>query len=495
MMLSRKGNRERESLSWQAIFLVFMGIFLVRNLMLPMVSDDIPYAFIWDGADRGNLLDGVGVRRPIESFGDILESQWSHYFTWGGRILGIGLTQLFAWEGKHLFDFLNTVVFSALALLVFRLGTGQGLRSLNRAYILWILFAFWFLLPDPFLTTLWMCGSCVFLWMALLEVLFLLPFALKYWREDFWEKPPSWSVPVMAISGLSAGWSVETGAAATAFIAFFSLLWFRKEGKLQPWMTTGFLFLCIGVLLLTQAPGEMVRLELQRQFEYNPALPPEMYWTPLMFQINFLECFWPVVRLWIPMLLLLVYYYLQLPKGKRWNKVTRFQAVLLSGALVVMLIMLFVPMAPARAGFFSTIAVLIASVSALRELLFHGREVYHRYRGLFRCALSLCAALWLATTALILYVEWDVRNLWMGRIDYINAHKDQELVVVHQIDVPPWADAMCAVWANEVTWNTDILAWGSDLEPRPEGSHNIMYAQYYGWKKVITDGEDRRTVK
>lgn len=33
---------------------------------------------------------------------------------------------------------------------------------------------------------------------------------------------------------------------------------------------------------------------------------------------------------------------------------------------------------------------------------------------------------------------------------------------------------------------------GADLEPRPEGSHNLMYAQYYGWKRVITDGEDRR---
>ena len=42
------------------------------------------------------------------------------------------------------------------------------------------------------------------------------------------------------------------------------------------------------------------------------------------------------------------------------------------------------------------------------------------------------------------------------------------------------------------TWNTEILAWGADLEPRMEGSHNIMYAQYYGWKKVMTDGEDRR---
>ena len=106
--------------SWQMIFLLFIGLFLVRNFMLPMVSDDIPYAFIWDGADRGNLLDGVGPRERITSFGDIIISQWSHYFTWGGRILGIGLTQLFAWQGKELFNVFNTLVFGGLMLLAFR---------------------------------------------------------------------------------------------------------------------------------------------------------------------------------------------------------------------------------------------------------------------------------------------------------------------------------------------------------------------------------------
>ncbi len=110
---------------------VFMAIFFVRNLMLPMVSDDIPYAFVWDGADRGNLLDGVGTRERITSFGDIVRSQYSHYMTWGGRIIGIGLTQFFSWQGKGIFNVLNPLVFTALALLVYRVGTGKRLRELN----------------------------------------------------------------------------------------------------------------------------------------------------------------------------------------------------------------------------------------------------------------------------------------------------------------------------------------------------------------------------
>ena len=31
---------------WHLMLAVFMAIFFVRNLMLPMASDDIPYAFV-----------------------------------------------------------------------------------------------------------------------------------------------------------------------------------------------------------------------------------------------------------------------------------------------------------------------------------------------------------------------------------------------------------------------------------------------------------------
>ena len=245
--------------------------------------------------------------------------------------------------------------------------------------------------------------------------------------------------------------------------------------------------------MLGLAPGEMVRLELQRKYEYNPGLPEDMYWTPLMYYINYVECIKPVVFKQIPLLLLTGWYVCRLPKGQRWNKTTLFQAVMVGGAMAVMVVMVFVPMAPARAGFFSTCAVLAASLSALRELQTGQATLWQRHRRLIQGFVVLCMVLWIATTAIVLYVEWDVRRQWMSRIDYINAHQDQDVVVVHQIDVPPIADELPDWWLDDcVTWNTIVLAWGSDLEPREEGSHNLMYAQYYGWKKVITDGEDRR---
>ena len=129
--------------------------------------------------------------------------------------------------------------------------------------------------------------------------------------------------------------------------------------------------------------------------------------------------------------------------------------------MMVMLILIFVPVAPARAGFFPTCAVILASLSALRELLKEKEAIWQRHRRLIQGFVAVSLVLWVVTTSICLYIDWDVRQQWMSRIDYINAQ----------------------------------LAWGSDLEPRPEGSHNLMYAQYYGWKKVITDGEDRRKIE
>ena len=341
------------------MLLAFMSVFFVRNLMLPMVSDDIPYAFIWDGEDKGNLFDGVGPRERITSFGDIVRSQYSHYMTWGGRIIGIGLTQLFAWEGKGLFNVLNTLV------------------------LFWILFALWFLIPDPFLTVLWMCGSCVFLWTAVICLLFLLPYAKAYWTEED-PMPSKWSLPLMAFAGLCAGWSVETSAAVIDFVIFFALIWFWRQKQLKAWMVVGFVFLCIGSAMLVFAPGETVRLELQRKYEYNPGLPEDMYWTPLMYSINYIECFYPVVSKQIPLLLLIGYYVWHLPKGQRWNKTTQFQTLMVAGSMVVMLILIFVPVAPARAGFFPTCAVILASLSALRELLKEKEAIWQRHRRLIQ---------------------------------------------------------------------------------------------------------------
>ena len=82
---------------------IFIGYFFARNIFMPLCYDDYAYAFIWDGTHGGNL-DAMQIdnsqRVRVENLSDILISQYSHYFNWGGRIIGHTLAQIFILLGK-----------------------------------------------------------------------------------------------------------------------------------------------------------------------------------------------------------------------------------------------------------------------------------------------------------------------------------------------------------------------------------------------------------
>ena len=191
---------------WQVILLLFALPFLIRNLLLPMVGDDFSYAFIWDGDNLGNLMDEIGSRERIRSLSDIVVSQWSHYFTWGGRTPSMFFIQLFAWIGKIWFDLANTIVFTLLMLILYWIAVGDIVSpGRHKGVFLWVLVCMLFGVIDYVSTMLWMTGACVYLWSGLWECLFLLPF--------FTRKHPS--ALLMAPLGLLAGWSEEAGSLVT----------------------------------------------------------------------------------------------------------------------------------------------------------------------------------------------------------------------------------------------------------------------------------------
>ena len=137
-----------ERMPWQVLLLLFAVPFLIRNLLLPMVGDDFSYAFIWDGEHWGNLMDNIGPRERIGSFYDILVSQWSHYFTWGGRTPSMIFIQLFAWVGKVWFDLANTAVFVLLMLVLYWLAVSKiESPSHHKGAFLWVLLCMLFGVP------------------------------------------------------------------------------------------------------------------------------------------------------------------------------------------------------------------------------------------------------------------------------------------------------------------------------------------------------------
>ncbi len=79
--------------------LTFTGIYLflfIFNHLHPMnFGDDYIYSFVWQGNSMMDPLTEDAVR--VSSFKDLFVSQWSLYFTWGGRTVGQMLTQFYLW--------------------------------------------------------------------------------------------------------------------------------------------------------------------------------------------------------------------------------------------------------------------------------------------------------------------------------------------------------------------------------------------------------------
>ncbi len=471
-----------EQISWQVVFAAFLAIFFLRNLSVPLIADDYSYAFIWDGDARGNLIDGLDPNRlhRVESFGDILYSQWQHYFTWGGRTIAHCFVQFFVWVGELPFDVANTLVFAAFVLLLFKVGTGLPLAAMNKTYLLFILAGIYFCAPSLVITTVWLTGACNYLWMSTLIISFLLPFVLKSRRADFWRTPPAWSVPLMAVLGLCAGWSIEPGAAVTFLITLQFVIHFKREKNLQPWMKVGFVFLAIGAALLFLAPGNFHRLELTNALEPDDIVPPEEQWTPQMFLTNFVIGFLPVflreVILFVPIILCL-------RKPTVSLAVKRFVAMFAGAAIFVLLLMMCSPEFPQRSGFPSTIFLLVASLASLKEILPDAKDFCRRRIKAVTLAANVFAVVWLLSLASCLYVEVTLNGELAARDEYIAAHKHDALIVVKPLEIPNWIEP----FIGTRTWTNLILWWGGDLEPDVKGSRALTFARYHGLKRIITE--------
>ena len=456
-----------KKISWQIILALFAMFFLTINILLPFTADDISYAFIWDGEHGGNLVFNIGERQRIESFTDILISQWSHYFHWGGRTLAHIVVQFFAWTGKHYFDLLNVLAFCAMVFIIFKVGTGLNLREMNKKYLLFILAALYFMTPDFCITTVRMTGSINYLWMTAFELLFILPFAMKYRDKNFWRQPPRWSVPLMALGGLIAGWSIEPGASATMFVTFLFVIKFWREKNLQSWQITGFAFLTIGFLILILSPGNAERMMLEPRSMFDYTL--EGFIRRLHFPL------FPLITRESLLFLPIIFY---LVSGRKNYVATKFILTFFTASMVILCVMMLVPEFPERSAYPSTIFLIVASLAAFKEILPDIEKICNRHVKIFNKAATALAVVWIFHLGVCTYAYHDVGKQYARIIEYATQNRDADEVVVPFMSLPSWIKN----FVGQRTW-TDYIFKYAVLRPELESHRNIMFAQYYGLKK------------
>lgn len=242
-MVQVKSTSKKAYLFWGFLGMVALVLF-VFNCLTPFVADDFTFAFSYR---TGEKLTGIW---------DVLQSQWTHYFTWSGRFLIKTLDQWFTIQPKLLFNVCNTAVFLGLGLLMYQCTKKEGTRY-DFLLLAGIFLSFWLVAPVFGQTNLWMCGSFNYLWASFFCFAAATPY-LRFLKQPFAAK--RWMPLTVFLLGIFGGWSSENTSAGLLVLLVCSIAWIYVTQKRIPlWSISGFLGALAGYLLLILAPGNYLR--------------------------------------------------------------------------------------------------------------------------------------------------------------------------------------------------------------------------------------------
>ncbi len=375
---------------------VIFGIMYLANYLLPLfIGDDYLYAFIWTGTPMMEPMPEHAQR--VADLWDIVVSQWSLYFTWGGRVLAEALAQFFIWQGKPFFNFCNSLVFILLILEIYWLGDeGYIHLKLKPSRLIWIFFCLWMFVPCFMGTIMWLTGACNYLWMTVLLLIFLLPY-VRFGLTGEEPIKPSYVKNMMFPCGILAGWTNENTVCWIILVLLIYMVSQYKKGEPVPlWMKTGFLGLIVGYSLLILAPGNLERayyeFSLTKDYSVFVRLKNDII-------VLFIVLLWQTL-LWFP---ILNAFRREKEFGNGWKIRRRFQMaklfciISLASELIMFLTLYFQP----RTSFAGTVYLIIA-----HGLIWQGQEetgvklmTEKTRRFLWRCGtvaltVSLAASFW-----------------------------------------------------------------------------------------------------
>ena len=459
------------------LFAAFAGFFFIRTVLCPLSHDDYGYAFIWDGAHGGNLeamqfgSPEIEHRERVTSLGDIFESLESHYFTWGGRIFAHFFVQFFILIGKPYFDIANTIIFVFLVLTIINLANTW--LKISRAALLWIFFTMFFLMASSLMSTIWLTGSCNYMWMTFFQLFFLTPYVKALRSNEAGNS--SLNVALMIILGLFAGWSNEAGALATVCLTFFLLIMCKVQGVFRSWMIAGFLAVSVGCAFMLLAPGNFVRMDFAH---------PNFSYTKELFISHMSNGFLRVIAAdFIALIPMFIYF-----TRRTSTKITMAEILMLAftaTGFLVPIALLFSPEYNARISITSLSFILVASSSAILELerqnLKSGFNLPKKFlRGVSFVLMISCISYF----ATLIYVDISIFNAARRQVRYIqrNAHLDPipmpRMPIRHRFEKIHGDRSAAAE-----------LEYFSAIEDHTDHCKNSLVAQYYGVKHVIAAHE------
>ena len=455
------------------LFVAFAGFFFIRTALCPLSHDDYGYAFIWDGAHGGNLeamqfgSPEIEHRDRVESFADIFQSLKSHYFLWGGRIFAHAFVQFFIWIGKPVFDIANTIIFIFLVLTIINLSNTW--LKISRAALLWIFFTLFILQAASLMSTLWLTGSCNYMWMTFFQLFFLTPYVKALRSHD--AANSALNVVLMIILGLCAGWSNEAGALATVCLTIFLTFMCKIQKVFRPWMIAGLLAVSVGCAFMILAPGNFARMEFAH---------PNFVYTKDVFLHHMSEGFLRVVAAdFIALIPMFIYFARRNSTGINMAEILML-AFTATGFLVP-IALLFSPEYNGRISITSLSFILVASSSAILELERQNLKAFLNLPKKFLRGVSLVLTIsFVSYFATLIYVDLSIFNANRRQVRYIQRNAELDPIPMPRMQIRHRFESIHG--DRSAAAELDYFA---GIEAKLNSCRNSCVAQYYGVKHVI----------
>lgn len=481
----------KQQIAPKPIYLIYVILFFViygLNCLTPLsYGDDYLYSFVWDTSiNCGNMYRPIseGATR-VGSFYELFRSLWSHYFTWGGRIPAHFFAQFFLWQGKTVFNIMNTLAFLLLLLEISWISL-KGRITLNIPVkrFLWIFFAVWTFTPDFSPTTLWLTGACNYLWMMVITLAFLLPWIQFHYRTNTNELSnaygnlkrldehsvldahPYLTAIFFLFFGILTGWTNENTICWLIPVLLLVIIRKAKSGSVPFRMISGWIGLCIGYTLMMMAPGNFARLAVEASMTSSTkaeALQHNILVFALILLLQFILWYFIVRAVGM------------LRKSNSTCKKPKSISIIYSFIFLSMAslsLMLLSPAFPARAGFGSSIFLITACATTLQ----FGKELGLRY---FSAPVKkILYSLGCAYVILTIYssaCELYALNAYTRYVDekaMQAAGTDREVVVFSREKTGP-SFFLLELRRLDINLNKDPAHWANTAYSRYYGIHSI----------------------
>lgn len=384
-------NKSKRSLAWIIVICACFSIILLLNIFTPLTADDFGYQYIF------------GTNRPVSSLSDIIESQYYHYYMWGGRSVVHFIAQTLLLLPPLMIDVVNSLVYILYSFLIYYMIRGYKEGSI----LLFILINLmtWLIQPAFADTILWITGSANYLWGTTIILLFLLPYRFYNGQRKKGISNILYAILFFFFSIL-AGWTNENTAGAMLMIVLLFLLYYRSnKWRIPYWTITGLIGALIGYVVMIIAPGNTERagdaalvgafIVCYRIFTHTLTLI-ENYGMIILFYLIILSLFW------------------HFTKQNRENTL-KLSLIFMISAFAGIYAMIFSPAFPPRA-WFGILTFMFISIG----IIFYNLD--YRYKFLREIRLSV---LIIASIAFLISIVPITRDIY----HFYNVNKERQVQV------------------------------------------------------------------